>query len=212
MIASAVVMASEKLDFFIPFRDTLHQWSYNVAGADNRLFPQTAWPWAGNRPWWTGRAQATCESNCSRAVRVGTTRFCGRRIVTPRLRRQAKRSAFHYLPKAREIRAPQRRRGATERTTKNLPRWPRRYTRARRRVTVPVAEMLLDDIGINLGRKCTQSGCAQGDQLSAVSLCRGRKLAPPKTVVAKAKRRHHRVNWYGGQTRQVELVGGGGHW
>ena len=42
--------------------------------------------------------------------------------------------------------------------------------------------------------------------------CRGRKLAAPKTVVAKAKRRRYTVNWYGGQTRRVELVGGDGHW
>ena len=42
--------------------------------------------------------------------------------------------------------------------------------------------------------------------------CRGRKLAPPKTVVAQAKRRRCTVNWYGGQTRRVELVSGDGHW
>jgi hypothetical protein len=42
--------------------------------------------------------------------------------------------------------------------------------------------------------------------------CRGRKLATPQTVVAKAKRRRYTVNWYGGQTRRVELVGGEGHW
>ena len=42
--------------------------------------------------------------------------------------------------------------------------------------------------------------------------CRGRKLATPKTVVAKAQRRRSRVNWYGGQTRRVELVSGDGHW
>ncbi len=42
--------------------------------------------------------------------------------------------------------------------------------------------------------------------------CRGRKLATPKAVVAKARRRRYTVNWYGGRTRRVELVDGVGHW
>lgn len=41
---------------------------------------------------------------------------------------------------------------------------------------------------------------------------KGRKLPAPSQIVANAKRRRFTVNWYGGQTRRVELVWGEGHW
>jgi hypothetical protein len=41
---------------------------------------------------------------------------------------------------------------------------------------------------------------------------KGRKLPAPSQVVARSKRRRFTVNWYGGQTRRVELVWGQGHW
>jgi hypothetical protein len=41
---------------------------------------------------------------------------------------------------------------------------------------------------------------------------KGRKLPSPAQVVAKAKRRRFTVDWYGGQTRRVELVWGDAHW
>ena len=41
---------------------------------------------------------------------------------------------------------------------------------------------------------------------------RGRKLPTPSQVVKKAKRRRYTVDWYGGQTRRVELVWGDAHW
>lgn len=41
---------------------------------------------------------------------------------------------------------------------------------------------------------------------------RGRKLPTPSQIVKKAKRRRYTVDWYGGQTRRVELVWGDAHW
>jgi hypothetical protein len=41
---------------------------------------------------------------------------------------------------------------------------------------------------------------------------KGHKLPAPRQVVSKAKRRRFTVNWYGGQTRRVELVWGQGCW
>ena len=41
---------------------------------------------------------------------------------------------------------------------------------------------------------------------------KGRKLPSPAQVVAKAKRKRFTVDWYGGQTRRVELVSRDAHW
>jgi hypothetical protein len=41
---------------------------------------------------------------------------------------------------------------------------------------------------------------------------KGRKLPAPAQVVARARRRRFTVDWYGGQTRRVELAYGDGHW
>jgi hypothetical protein len=41
---------------------------------------------------------------------------------------------------------------------------------------------------------------------------KGRKLPTPSQVVKKAKHRRRTVDWYGGQTRRVELVWGDAHW
>ncbi len=41
---------------------------------------------------------------------------------------------------------------------------------------------------------------------------KGRKRAAPRTIVERAKRRRFTVNWYGGQTRRVELVSQAAHW
>ena len=41
---------------------------------------------------------------------------------------------------------------------------------------------------------------------------KGRKLPSPSQIVKKAKRRRFAVQWYGGQTRRVELFWGDAHW
>jgi hypothetical protein len=42
---------------------------------------------------------------------------------------------------------------------------------------------------------------------------KGRKLAAPSAVVKRSgRKRFTAVNWYGGKTREVELISGGGHW
>jgi hypothetical protein len=41
---------------------------------------------------------------------------------------------------------------------------------------------------------------------------KGRKLPPPKEVVVRSPRRRLSVSWYGGGTRQVEIVTETGHW
>lgn len=41
---------------------------------------------------------------------------------------------------------------------------------------------------------------------------KGRKLPAPSDVVKRSKAMRFTVNWYGGKTRRVELIGGEGHW
>lgn len=41
---------------------------------------------------------------------------------------------------------------------------------------------------------------------------KGRKRAAPSTVIKSAKRKRFTVNWYGGQSRRVELISDTGHW
>lgn len=41
---------------------------------------------------------------------------------------------------------------------------------------------------------------------------KGRKRAAPSAVVKRGKGKRSAVNWYGGKTRRVELIGGTGHW
>lgn len=41
---------------------------------------------------------------------------------------------------------------------------------------------------------------------------KGRRLPKPQSVVERSKPTRATVSWYGGESRRVELIGGGGHW